>query len=368
MLTSIQRLLLPRRHSNHRGAQPAAKPETPGNHVLDELIAAPVMPKILAFALEEHTGEALVLMGEAEARFAPVVEILKTRSRRAEWRAFRWAEGAANVPEEGRVVLCALPQSAEDWGVVTELKRKLGVRLLLLTELLLPFTRISFLQTCLHYDRPDLAAILPFYLGEKKFGPLDKLDAIFPLRGLSLIEFGPFDGCQTAGLVHLGVKSVTCVEARAENATKTRTALEVFGWDHVRVVMDDFHNADGVKYGRFDLAFCHGVYYHSIAPFTLLENLRTLSDRIFVGGFCATDESPSSAWLELKHEGRAYRAKTYREKNQYTAGINKVAYFFHADDLVRFFSERGYKIEMVSDESKDVTAGRYIRFLATKTE
>ena len=49
--------------------------------------------------------------------------------------------------------------------------------------------------------------------------------------------------------------------------------------------MDDFHNADAHKYGRFDLAFAHGVYYHSFAPFLFFENLISLSDNIFIGGY-----------------------------------------------------------------------------------
>jgi hypothetical protein len=324
------------------------------------------MPKLLVHALERRSEEPLVLAAEETERFEPVADLLRQRGRSVECRPFSWAETLDDPAIAGkRLILCALPETAEHWSAIAALKTRFGGNLTLLSELLLPYTRISFLQGRLNYDRSELSTILPFYFGEKKFGPLGKLDELLPLRGLSILEFGPFDGCQTAGLVHLGAGSVTCIEARAENATKTAAAIEVMGWTHVRLIMDDFHNADAAKYGRFDLAFAHGVYYHSIAPFVFLENLRTLSDRIFIGGFCGTDDLPNSPWRELTYEGRSYRVKEYHEKNIYSAGINKVAYFFHADDLMRFYSERDYRIEMVSDEAKEVTAGRFVRFLAT---
>lgn len=70
-------------------------------------------------------------------------------------------------------------------------------------------------------------------------------------------------GFPEAGLINLGANCVTCIEARAESFIKTMVAKYAFRWDNVHLVMDDFHNADNLKYGRFDLAFAHGVYYHS---------------------------------------------------------------------------------------------------------
>ncbi len=297
--------------------RPPQQVDGPGNHVLDDLLAMPVMPRLMTHVLDRFANERIVMAGDPNGCFFPVFQSLQGAGRPIEWRAFLWTDSPEEfiAADDQRVILTLLPVTADEWSTTAALKQRFGERLHLLTELLLPFTRISFLQTRLHYDRPDLTAILPFYLGEKKFGPLGTLDDVFPLRGRSIIEFGPFDGCQTAGLVHLGAASITCIEARAENATKTRTAVEVFGWNHVQVRMDDFHNADASKYGRYDLAFAHGVYYHSIAPFVFLENLRTLADHIFLGGFCATDESPAVPWMELSYEGRAYRVKPYWEKN-----------------------------------------------------
>jgi hypothetical protein len=337
------------------------------NKVLDDLLRSPDLCTLLVFAIGRGADQRLVFAG-AEGVFVDAAAELGKKGRTVACVPWQWSDGAAglNAEEGARVVLCRLPVTEAEWQTVAALKQRLGGRLTLLTELLLPFTRITFLQGKLDYFLKELGALLPHYLGEKFFGPLDKLDAVFPLRGKSVIEFGPFDGCQTAGLVQLGAASVTCIEARAENAVKTLTAADVFGWSNVRVMMDDFHNADATKYGRFDLAFAHGVYYHSIAPFVFLENLLGLSDRVFLGGFCATDTLPATPWMDLSHGGRTYRAKQYREAGHFTAGVNRMAWHFHAEDLMRFFTERGWKLQMISDEETTVTAGRYVRFLASR--
>lgn len=279
-----------------------------------------------------------------------------------------WSESLENLrlEEDATLVLGLVPVEQGHWDAVRALKARYSQRVFLLPELLLPFTRIAFLQERLDYYIKTFEAILPFYLGRKFFGPLDKLNAHFPIAGKSVIEFGPFEGCQTAGLVHLGASRVTCIEARPENATKTRAACDVFGWEQVQVIMDDFHNADAAKVGRHDLAFAHGVYYHSIAPFLFLENLRTLSDTIFLGGFCATEDSPAGPFAKLAYEGQIYRVKQYREANNFTAGVNRYGYFFHKEDLIRFFRERGHQVTVITDEPMPVTAGNYSRLLITR--
>src|SRR5436853_4083616 len=42
------------------------------------------------------------------------------------------------------------------------------------------------------------------------------------------------------------------------------------------------------------------IYYHAIAPFVFLENLVSLSDNVFVGGYVLKDDDPCET---LSHEG-----------------------------------------------------------------
>ena len=130
--------------------------------------------------------------------------------------------------------------------------------------------------------------------------------------------------------------------------------------------MDDFHNAVAGKYGRFDLAFAHGVYYHSVAPLTFLSNLVDLSDNVFVGGYCATDNLPAGPWESLSDGEHSYRVKPYVERTDYSAGVNTRAYYFHKEDLQAFFARRGFEITVMSDHPLPKVAGCFYRFLARK--
>jgi hypothetical protein len=143
-------------------------------------------------------------------------------------------------------------------------------------------------------------------------------------------------------------------------------AKQALGWEKVRVVMDDFHNCHAATYGRYDLVMAHGVYYHSIAPFLLLENVCSLSDAIFVGGFCATDALPAWDWLTLEHDGRSYRAKKYHEVEHFMAGVNSYGYFFAPEDLLRFFHERGFETRILAAPKLATPTDCYLRFLARK--
>jgi hypothetical protein len=336
------------------------------NWALPDVWQQPIYQRVLCSRLAP-TGP-VVLLGSAEQRQALAAVLTQAG------RAVVGLDGTADAAVDLRafpgapIVVCAVPASAAQWQAVQRLKQEYGARVTTLLELAQPFTVLTKAAEALPYAAP-LEKVLGYYLGEEYLGPIDELDRVFPLSGKRVIEFGPLDGGQTAGLVKAGARSVTCVEARPENGIKTLLARYAFGWDHVRVVMDDLHNADALKYGRFDLAFAHGVYYHSVAPFLFLENLLSLADNVFLGGYCATDERPSYGWDVLEHQGAPYRVKVYREMvDAFVAGVNDTAYYFHADDLIAFFRRAGCAVEVLSDEvpTAEQPAGRYLRLLARR--
>lgn len=280
-----------------------------------------------------------------------------------------WEDSVDSDDEPDAVLVCKVPMSAQHWEALRRLRDDVSVRVIGIQELLLPFAPLQTAMSMLPYYRETstLSAIAPYYLGREFFRPIDSLNAVFPLAGKSVIEFGPMDGCLTAGLVAAGVDRVVSIEARAENFIKTLIAREVFGWSDVQLVMDDFHNANRVTYGRFDLVFAHGVYYHSIAPFLLFKSMLSLSDHVYIGGFCATDSLPVGSYEALKYGDREYLAKEHRESAEpVTGGVNATGYYFRGEDLMGFFRDEGCDVQLLSDEPSCATAGRYVRFLARR--
>jgi hypothetical protein len=267
------------------------------------------------------TKRPVVLLGiETEVR--PWQTVLTERGWSVTSESWQWggAVDSSTHPDDSLFLVCSVPVSAEQWLSVQRLRHELGTRFLHVYELTLPLTIIAEAHKLLPYHKDrSLESKAEFYLGDRYLGPLAELNTRFPMAGKRVIEFGPFDGHQTAGLHHLGAASVLTVEARADNALKVLAMNQGMGWNNVSLVMDDFHNVNAAKYGRFDLAFAHGVYYHSAAPFILLENLVTLSDNVFLGGFCATDDLPDRPWTQLVYAGKPYRVKDYSESNDITA-------------------------------------------------
>jgi hypothetical protein len=355
---------LARKHYNQETNEDDNKSEA--NTVIPNLWENPIYQEFIAYKLR-FNNQSIILLGELLQTHALASVLAK---KNIDVNALEWDwETEVNLDDfsqESQLIVCKIPLSDRHWRVIQHLKKRYLDRVIGIYELALPLTMIPMAQSSLNYFLKSLEEISPYYLGQSYFGPIDKLNEIFPLAGKKVIEFGPFDGCQTAGLVNSGVKSLTCIEARAENAIKTMVARYVFNWNNVELVMDDFHNVERLKYGTYDLAFAHGVYYHSIAPFLFLENLMSLANNIFLGGFCATENLPEGNYEMLEYGGQNYRVKIYQEGENFTAGVNKKAYFFHKEDLMKFFQERNYELVIISDEDSNVTAGNFLRFLACK--
>lgn len=344
-----------------------------GSLVVPRIWNQPLFRDLISHRLQSTTGP-VVLLGAAEQ-----IKFLSDGFAAAgrEVRGINWdwetQTDLSSIPNEALIIVCKLPQNERHWRVVKELKQQFGSRVIGIQELVLPFTALIQGQSVLQYSVDSFAEIVPLYLGQEYFGPLDKLNDVFPLAGKTVIEFGPMECSQTAGLVNLGVKSVLGIEARGISLIKSLIACYCFGWKNVSLVMDDFHNADASKYGRFDLAFAHGVYYHSFAPFFFFENLMSLSDNIFVGGYTTADgpPNPSSALIYtnevLEYEGKQYRVKQIQIGNSFNSAINQFAYHLHRDDLLRFFEDRDYDVTVISDEACNEAWGDwFLRFLARK--
>jgi len=345
-----------------------------GSLIVPKIWNQPLFKDMIPLRLQSSPGPLVLFGSPAETEFLRSGFVAAGRDARAiNW---NWETHAdiTSIPEDALLVICKLPRNERHWRVVQQLKRQFGSRVVGLQELVLPFTTLQQGQSLLEYSVDSFAEIVPLYLGDQYFGPLDALNEAFPLAGRTVIEFGPMECAQTAGLVHLGAKSVLGIEARATSFIKSMIACYCFGWRNVSLVMDDFHNADGNKYGRFDLAFAHGVYYHSFAPFLFFENLISLSDNIFIGGYTTNANQsvkpPTTltfTYETLEYEGKRYQVKRMLVGNSYNSAVNQFGYHFERDDLLKFFGDKGYDVTVISDEPSDDPWGDwFLRFLAQK--
>jgi hypothetical protein len=368
---SLRNLLENSPRENLARARARAAGRDAGSKVMPEWDKDPELLGLIAAKLREFDGPIVLLGGDSARALGAASLDPDRRIQHLPWSFDGELRDACEldwdaISDETSVIVCLQPSEDAEWRAIQSVKQRHSGPVIGIQELVLPLTTLQLASNRLDYYADSFEQVASHYRGDSQMPGVEELDRRFPLAGRRIIEFGPLDGCQTAAMIQLGAREIACIEARAENALKTLVAAYSLGWENVGVSMDDFHNADARSYGRFDLAFAHGVYYHSNAPFVLLENLLSLADHVYVGGFCASDELPRDDWQELEHAGRSYRVKRYRETNNITAGVNEYGYFFHPEDLARFFRERGCEVEILSDAASSVTAGRYLRLLATR--
>ena len=345
-----------------------------GSLVVPKIWNQPLFRDMIAARLQSSTGPVILLGSPSQIEF--LASGFTAAGREVRGISWDWETQTdlTSFPKDALIIICKLPQNERHWRVVKQLKQHFGSNVIGLQELVLPFTTLQLGQSLLEYSVDSFSEIVPLYLGDQYYGPLAELNDAFPLAGKTVIEFGPMECAQTAGLIHLGAKSVLGIEARAVSVIKCLIACYCFGLKNVSLVMDDFHNADAQKYGRFDLAFAHGVYYHSFAPFLYFENLMSLADNIFLGGYTTNanqrDKPPTAlqyTYETLEYEGKKYRVKRILIGNSFNSAINQFAYHFDRSDLLSFFEDRGYDITLISDEPSDDPWGDwFLRFFAAK--
>ena len=252
--------------------------------------------------------------------------------------------------KEGQVTICRVPENDSHWRLLREF-RKQYANLTVIHELLLPSTLITVAQQRLRYFpyAQTIEEVIPFYFGQDFWGPIRELNQIYPLQNKRIIELGPGDATQTAGLLASGASHVTCIEIRAENALKILTAIRSLQWNNVQLILDDFHNVNRINYGEYDLVFAHGVHYHSIAPFVLFENLLSLAENIVLGGFFGTD-SVAGKWKYIEYEGQKFRFKPYDDvPTGFGSGVNRAGYLFEREEIITFFQKIGCDVTILAD-------------------
>lgn len=282
-----------------------------------------------------------------------------------------FAEQARAPAADGHLFIwCPVPQSHDQWTRFHGFKAAIGNSGFLgLWELVSEYAMLDWLysKTPYYITQPDLAGLYGGTPVPSYSGPVQQVAEAFPLDGKTVIEFGSLDGAQTFSLAMLGAKRVTAVDIRPENAIKVLLGKYIARAENVDVLIANFHSVTGTTAGRFDLAFAHGVYYHSSYPFLFLENLISLSDNILIGGWAATEVKPREDVETLDYEGHSYRVKVHIENEWATAGVEPVSYYFFTDDLIAFYERKGFtakvlhRVDCATDDG--APAGEFFRIL-----
>jgi len=101
------------------------------------------------------------------------------------------------------------------------------------------------------------------------------------LRGMSVLELGPFEAYQTALLERAGVSSIVAVEGSETAFLKCLIVKELLGL-RARFLYGDMQRFLDQDRGRYDIIWASGVLYHQPDPIGLLERIAEHTDRVFL--------------------------------------------------------------------------------------
>lgn len=162
----------------------------------------------------------------------------------------------------------------------------------------------------------------------------------FDLSDRHVLEVGCFEGVHTIALCRLA-RSVTAVDARVENVTKTVVRCAFFD-AHPRVATVDLEE-ELPERGLVEADVCHhvGVLYHLSDP---VRHMRRLCEWVSHGVMIDTHYAePERASERYEVDGRSFAYMRFRESGQADpfSGVRDHAKWLQLEDIVDLLREGG---------------------------
>lgn len=175
---------------------------------------------------------------------------------------------------------------------------------------------------------------------------------------MSILELGPSDGYNTAGLEHFGARRITAIEANSDAFIKACMLKNALGLSAQFQLGDfmEYLSRDGQK---VDLVYASGVLYHLTDPLEFLRLCTTVGDHLFLWTFIYDDEAIRNheyerrlfsgtetfrhGSLEVTGHRRLYDEELVA-KPKYQGGIDQSAFWLSHDDIRKALAAFGYTI------------------------
>ena len=209
------------------------------------------------------------------------------------------------------------------------------------------------LEMVTHAHRPAQLAYHRRRIGEDT--RIKYLAFFLDVRGVRILELGPYEGYWSILLEKMGVRENVAIEARPENFARCQRIKALHQLDHTSFVHqnieDLYHGRVQPAYsGVFDLVFCLGLLYHLPEPAMALRWTRSQGPRLFLGTHYVEPMEVGRYLKENFHEAESrngdhlYRGLEYREGGvkDPISGMSPTSFWPYEADLIAMIRDAGY--------------------------
>ncbi len=161
---------------------------------------------------------------------------------------------------------------------------------------------------------------------------------------------------------------VTLLDGRDQNLTKSTFVKDVLGLEKVEVVKDDVRNISPEKYGKYDVIFCFGIFYHLDKNdlFDFVKRMYDTTNDIVMFDTHIT----FSKKVSFISEGHTFYGESYREhpvsstddekeSELWKSLNNDFSFYLTRESLIRMLSVVGFTSIVESFAPQDPTKTKY---------
>jgi len=204
---------------------------------------------------------------------------------------------------------------------------------------------------------------------------IERLNKALPLKDLSMLEVGCFEGHHTASLARYS-NDLWAFDGRIENVIKTLVRLWVLGLERAARVEHIDIEAGTVseqlarrgRSGKFDLVHHRGVLYHLSRPVEHLVDLSALCTRhLYLHTQIATMAQVNGRYRSALGELDVLFYKEPRRSFAPFAGMTEKAIWLTKDSLTKALSELGFPEISILNELQERHGDR-IELIASRRE
>jgi hypothetical protein len=231
---------------------------------------------------------------------------------------------------------------------------------------------------------PDRSNALNIYKGSWKFG-YDRMSyaeiranilrdprpqwcaEVYPdFHRLRIVELGPADGYNTAGLEFAGARNVTAIEGNVDAFLRCLILKNYLGLQ-AEFILGDFVEYFEEEKAQADLVYASGMLYHLQNPLKFLYNVSKLAPHLYL--WTHFYEAAEASRIENEKQSFASREQrqatvgnataTYYRRDYnidhvsaagYIGGLHQFANWISRNDLFAALEAYGYRIKRVVDD------------------